>query len=170
MTVAENPSWCSHAFWQPIINLSFNSPKHGCWFFQAFAEILFLTGMFWISWYKDIWKQNELISPSFFAFFMEVTSPLSVEEKKLSQHLLVVLFFSYKQQNIMTYSVNISKHVLSKSQIKTPTEWQRKLPPIPMQHSMSSLSYWSNRERSEVGLHRQAQRMCRHCRRLLKSW
>lgn len=39
-------------------------------------------------WYKDIQKRNELTSsPTFFAFYMDVTLSVSLEEKNLSQLL-----------------------------------------------------------------------------------
>lgn len=146
MRIIENPSWCPHAFWEAVINLPFN-PSKSSGFFQAFTEILLITGTSWISWWiseyphKDMQNPNELTSSSIFsAFHMDVTLSVSLEEP-VPTFINTTLPLSYEQKNIMTHSANIYKHILSKSQNKVSTDWQRKLPSTPTQHGASLLSY-----------------------------
>lgn len=127
-------------------------------FFQAFTEILLITGTSWISWWipeyphKDMQNPNELTSSSIFsAFHMDVTLSVSLEEP-VPTFINTTLPLSYEQKNIMTHSANIYKHILSKSQKKVSTDWQRKLPSTPTQHGTSLLSYRWPSGRWEVGL------------------
>lgn len=102
-------------------------------FLKSFFHWTILNSLMW---YKDIWQLKKII---FFAFYMDITITITGREEPVPIFINSILPFSYEWKNIVTYSVNICKHISSKSQSKVPTDRPRKLPVVSLQHATSSL-------------------------------